>query len=495
MRYQSLRSVIRAAIGAGLVAACQTPELSASWKLAAHPFSRACFSHDLDWEGNRVPKTIEQVPLSPLTIDLERNSETKQCVAFAHQFELQEQVKAVMRVLETGAKQLVDRIGTALVGYPCARSQLLSIIDQQSIKLVEWIQIPDTLPVTTLAPDDLCRYDHECGWNCGDVVQDMPGSTANAAFSRSSDHEAVQLPDRDFANIFVFTFDTFDTFHAPETSSSLVNEGHFADGWGTNTFQVGIDPVCSELQQAEKDFRWGNSLGHPTICCPTICCPMSEVDPSEMVADSTHISSDSISSNILATRPPTLVGELEEPISATPPIESVVDFDWEYAPNVQRWIRRFQRHTLGHDWAPSFLEERFAFGEHSPLMPLVAPSIGLYSKKDLAHAVDIAEGIQQSLPAHMESIPSDPHADLETASRYSIWQPLTDSYRTAVDHAMRVFSGPVSSSRDQASKSIAIQLRSAGRFLVGIASQLDGQADGPESDGVEIARRPSGPVK
>lgn len=247
MRYQSLRSVVRAAIAAGLVASCQSVSQSANWKDFLQPFSGACFVHDMNWEQYGVFRPqldspeIQSSILSSTSDSQDKNEitaiENERCIAAAKQFELRSQLNASWTAIQSRARESLAKSEVLFNGIANARILFTGALKSQSLALVTLVQLPDALPVTVLdvvpteselvqSPTELVASpvqmvsqseaaEHTCSevlsatsefiatvddttndWNCTDWNRDCNpmGSTV--------------LPTRDHANIFLFTLDT-----------------------------------------------------------------------------------------------------------------------------------------------------------------------------------------------------------------------------------------------------------------------------------------------
>ena len=291
MRCLPIRSVFRAALLAGLIGSSQYATVSASWKDCMPPRIGSCFIHDLQWERfQQQPIDAVSVRNSALQVD-EASSEVldvelRTCLAAAKRFELKQQVEAIQTAIEsnvTGNPNLSKPFTSLFV-----RSQKMfyTFFENQNFKLAKSAVSSETLPVVAVVPQDEPAYD--CDWNCGDWCQ---------GYSRPL---TVSLPSRDGANLFVYTFETsettsngsscHDTVTAQTENSQIVDSCAVAyseyvgdnllteaeiSQWNSavaaefsNPWQMGVDPVCPEVQSTEIANVASSSFGKHSVCCP-----------------------------------------------------------------------------------------------------------------------------------------------------------------------------------------------------------------------------------
>lgn len=256
MRCQSIRSLLRASLVAGLIASCQNGALTASWKDCLHPIAGTCFVHDLQWEQSNFQTNCgEYSSKSILTSDSEivqtSDPDTDLCIAAAEKFEFRMQADAVFAALRSQSNQLFEAGAKIFQSYSRSRRMIISSIDSQSLKLVEWIKVANSFPpiVVELQGDQ----DLECGWECGEWSRHVPHSVSNI------------LPYRGCANVFVYSLDD---------STELLDSN--------STYSI-----------------------QPSICCPQ------DTNPEDIDLENTT------SLTVISIRPPTLDAEYESRVADT----------------------------------------------------------------------------------------------------------------------------------------------------------------------------------
>ncbi len=464
MRCQSIRSLLRASLVAGLIASCQNAMLSASWKDCLHPFAGTCFIHDLQWEQfNSQTSRGEDSFKSFLTSDSEilktSEQETDLCVAAAEQFEFSMQVDAVFAAVRSKSLQFSEAGAKIFQNYSRSRRMLISSIDSLSLKLVEWIKVANSFPPRVVESHG--NQDFECGWDCGEWSRDVPSSVSNI------------LPYRGCANVFVYSLDasteSLDSDNIPVTIDpsdyvydpaivASASDLSLSDSEPQHARLVDLEPVCPEVPGSNPD--WRGCLEQPS----SICCPQE--------------------ASVASIRPPTLQAE-SEMIVADASFESNKQSVFEYGNHCVDSLKSAY-------WF-SGAGKRFAFGDSAPRMPEATPAIATFSKEDLAVASKFSSEILAIENGYLKGV-SEPNGmpfsskDFLTtlrASTYgSILLPVSNSHRLAVDYAMKVISPSSIESRSQVSKSVASQIRTVGQFLVDFANQIEDRLEQ-----VEIARR------
>ncbi len=274
MRCHLIRSAIRAVLAAGLIASCQNATLFASWKDSLHPVGGTCFVHDLSVAAH----------------------ETNLCIAAAKQFELRMHVDAIMSSIGIRTKQFADTGTNLLFNFSRSRNALISSIENRAVELVQWIKIPDTLPIAIAQSADENDFDGD--WNCGQWCQDARGSVSR------------QLPFRDGPNILVYMLNSESKSAESDlcqTESDLCQEVialdtiSYAAPSFIQTWQVGMDPVCPEVIESSSACRWSDCYAQPSICCPV-----------EIAAEAIATGTCALPSVTAGIRPPTLDAECDD---------------------------------------------------------------------------------------------------------------------------------------------------------------------------------------
>ena len=457
MRCQTLRSAFRTVLAAGLIASCQNAMLFASWKDCLPPVGGSCFVHDLQWDQFRSPSCALYSSRSNATSEPEiasaATAETDLCIVAAKQFELRMHVDAVMSSAGTWTRQFANVGANLLVQFSRSRHSLASAVESQALTLVEWFKTPDLLPVTIV--DSGAEDDIKCDWNCGRWDRVVESFTSN------------RMPLRSGGNIFVFALPIDSS--SPESdicSEEIAMAANFEFARSvTQTWQVGVDPVCPEVMESNLACRWSDYFAQPSICCPI------DLATVENTTEAIAMQAVALPATVAAIRPPTLEAESEVPLAKQQWQSSFVPnvvFDNSDEPTLET-AQKFS------PW--SFKTgRRFAFGDNAPRMPEIGPPIVAYTMEDLQSA--------SRLPARfIDELPSYPNP-AERNFNDLIVPYLSYLHRVAVDFTMKSLTNPVTESRIRMSKSLATPIRTLGQFLVDFASKIESQMDQ-----VEIARR------
>lgn len=452
MRCQSIRSVFRAALVAGLIASFQSPTLSASWKNSHNPLTSTCYIHDLQWEQiNSIRGEYRTEP--NLTSDSKgensEDRETKLCLAATEQHEFGIQVEAALDALRTKSIPYCHAGAKLFKSFTSSQTLLISTIACRSLKLLEWVKTPDLLPVTVVALDD--NQDFDCNWNCGDWRNDTQHSAS------------ITLPKRCTANIFVFSLDRVAGSNDAEIISdesalspdTPVGSDPFSDlaglaadpdhaaidsdivsadiepapsassqvGLDKQIGQTGIDPVCPEIQLSNHEITWNDCFVQPSVCCPQ--------DTDEAIG----IERRSLQTNT-PVRPPTLEAELD--------IQDLLQ------------ISKVDGQGIGH----------------------CDPTLENQCHAEKLHSASEQSGMNYSSEDFLTTFHSSNYG--------SIILPVLGTHRLPVDYAMTADSTQATESRNSWSKGVTSQIRTMGQFLVDFANKIESQLEK-----VEMARRDS----
>jgi hypothetical protein len=371
MRYQSIRSSIRAAIAAALIGSCQQATLFANWKELLQPYAGACFVHDHSWENygaslanrNGIQELVNQGS-SGSTDDWRQESqakarETEICIAVARNFELRRQLNAAWSFVESksnAAKRSSSQV--ALIGAQIPHA-IQSWIQAESPRLYQaTLASVETSNSNVLEPIDsavtvediLCVIPQAANMTaclgaeleCQEVqwMADEPESFVNELVSIADESKPIDadwnctdwnrdcqspannmFPNRDHANIFVFAFqreplqetpiyDTLTELDAPETVSQL----------------SAFPNVESEARsEAQPRNQW--QVGIDPVCMeihtaptanrwnewmeqPSVCCPIDNVVYDTRVTTDSIATHDVIATNAIPHRPPTLESDV-----------------------------------------------------------------------------------------------------------------------------------------------------------------------------------------
>ena len=464
MRCLPIRSVLRAALTAGLIASCQHATVQASWKDYLPTSIGTCYAHDLHWDRfQTAPKVSE-------AIVKHADQEADLCMAAAKQFELKMQVEAILDSLNSKSKQAAEFATKSIVSVARSRRILVATIKSLEWKAVEIAESHDPVPVANLSAAEVLELGYD--WNCGEWCRGQRQS------------ETVSLPQRDVANIFVYSlvdaqdslvspkaFETATDYAAIDVENLLSETDRTA--WASdlvlsaNPWQVGVDPVCAEIQ-GDVSLR-------------SVCCPVESENEAIAIAvpNLQPTLADLQPETQIATRPPRLDAEFESNEATYALAENTSESFEQYA------------HEYGDSWLNSLssspwtcqIGRRFSFGDNAPRMPKSGPAIDLFSKEDI-QSLDASSS--DSISSRTTFSSKDFLTTLHVSTYGSILLPVSQTHRSAVDYAMQLLSKPRSASRSNASRGLASQLRNVGQFLVNFASQIEQQADQ-----VEIARRES----
>lgn len=550
MRCLPIRSVFRAALLAGLIGSNQYATAFASWKDCMPPRNGSCFIHDLHWER------FQPQPINPTSLvhseskvdcaDVEAaDRESNHCLAAANQFELKQQVDAIQAAIKSKVEKIPNVASDLAISYARSKKLFFSIFENQEIKLVKSAVAPDTLSVLAVVPQEEQNYDQD--WNCGDWCQ-------------SYNRPAIDsMPSREVANLFIYTLETpvattsesiYADAVAKQANSEIVDScamaysEYFADNllteaeirqWNSaiatefsHPWQVGVDPVCPEVQSTEIA-----NLSSSTVEMQSVCCPVdnameaissvanvaaTKVDDGDATISDAKINTISTIEETqsiadLALRPPMLEAEIEI-MDSNPAIEFqgkrpvhclISDFDAGHFRSDSE-MDMVGDYDYSHSWlssfrSPSWLNgqgKRFAFGDHSPRMPIATPPVAAFSKEDLEFANRFSADLlgnstDQIVDADVENLEPNQRGatflskdfltTLQTSAYGSIVLPVNQAQRMAMDYAAKLISEPASTTRTHASRKVANQLRKVGQFLVDFATQIENRVEQ-----VEIAR-------
>jgi hypothetical protein len=356
MRYQSIRTIVRTAIAAGLVASCQGAALPASWRESLQPYAGTCFVHDLHWEqfgsfpairseSLELNSTSSKTSAHVLAADAAEMGaafvptiETDHCIAAALQFEMRTKLDAAWNSIQAQSSRVLAQKDRLFASYGIARKMVIDTVNVGSYKLVELVRIPDVLPVLTVDAGEASLVDSNSSmadWNCTDWNRDCNPITA------------THLPVRTQANLFVYSFDASGHFDsagldslvsenqedvagasdravgADMVAANQVAEIPNSQGAGPiapNVWQTGVDPVCPEIHLSNKAFRWSELAEQPTVCCP-----IDNMEYETRIVSSIASNEMAIESAQPAERPPTLDAEMTPPSSDN---SAVADIDY-----------------------------------------------------------------------------------------------------------------------------------------------------------------------
>ncbi len=291
MRCLPIRSVFRAALLAGLIGSSQYATASASWKDCMPPRNGSCFIHDLHWERFQQ-QPIHAVSAVNSALQAEETNanvvapELRACLTAARQFELKQQVEAVQAAIESNVADIATLSKQLSASFARSKKMFYTFFENQNLKLVKSAVSAETLPVVAVVPQDEHAYD--CDWNCGDWCQ---------SYSRPV---TVSLPIREGANLFIYTFDTSATTSTesscPHAITAQTGKSDIVDScavayseyigdnllveaeisqWNStiaaefsHPWQLGVDPVCPEVQSTDIANLSSSSLEMHSVCCP-----------------------------------------------------------------------------------------------------------------------------------------------------------------------------------------------------------------------------------
>jgi hypothetical protein len=543
MRCLPIRSVFRAALLAGLIGSSQYATASASWKDCMPPRNGSCFIHDLHWERFQ-PQPIGAVSMgnSALQVDNAKSEvidlELKTCIAASKQFELKQQAAAIQAAIESNVAKIPNLSKQITASFAQSKKMFFTFFENKNLKLAKTAISAETLPVLAVVPQEESAYD--CDWNCGDWCQ---------GYSRPS---TISLPSRHGANLFVYTFETStapsNDSNCPGTvaaqsdgvqivdSCAVAYSEYIGDNllteaensqWNSavaaefpNPWQLGIDPVCAEVQSTEIANLSLSSDGKHSVCCP-IEHNEEAVATVPIVADASIASVDVVSVDVadnvrpdFAVRPPILEAESEinssnptMEFSGQRPVHCLIsDFDagtfrGDYENDMiggydyeSPWLSSINASS----WRSGF-GKRFAFGDNTPRIPISPSPVAAFSMEDLQFTNRFSADLlgkpteqvadltikepKMSSEANESFLSKDFLTTLQTSAYGSIILPVNQTQRMAMDYAMKLIADPASTSRIHASRKVAKQLRTVGQFLVDFAIQIENRVEQ-----VEIAR-------
>ena len=513
------------------------------------PRNGSCFIHDLHWER------FQPQPINPASLthsqskidsadDETADRELNRCLAAASQFELMQKVDAIQAALKSKVKEIPIVANDIAMSYARSKKMFFSIFESQEVQLVKSAVAPETLPVLAVVPQEELAYDQD--WNCGDWCQSYHHPIADS------------MPRREVANLFIYTLEasvaTSGESICPDAiakqsnpdivdSCAMAYSEYFADNllteaeirqWNSaiatefsHPWQVGVDPVCPEVQSNDL-ANLSSTFEMHSVCCPVESASEAISTVTNVAATKTSVDGAKISDagiNMVSTidqtqsvadltvRPPMLEAEIEI-MESNPAIEFqgqrpvhclISDFDAGVFRSDSE-IEMVGDYDYSHPWlssvrSPSWLNgqgKRFAFGDHSPRMPIAAPPIAAFSKEDLDFASRFSADLlgnstDQVVDAGGENLElnqrgaaflsKDFLTTLQTSAYGSIILPVNQTQRMAMDYAAKLISEPASTTRTHASRKVANQLRKVGQFLVDFATQIENRVEQ-----VEIAR-------
>lgn len=490
MRYPLIRSILRTAIAVGVVSSYQSSSLASCWNEILRPNAGVCYNHDLQSDGfagsslskqeaGSIATAIQSVVNADhachgfdlclsesIVVDSSESAvepvdtsrtDWDDCIAAAKRYEMRSNFDAAWAQIGSQASSLINQRDRLFSAYGQARTAITSFARNSSLELVDLIQINESLSDAGITTDPIAEsladtsISIESDWNCNDWNQpqdQVQGLEASGIF-----------PVRGHANIFVVSYNG---------SEPVVD-----------TWQVGVDPVCPEIDPSNNACHWADFSEQPRSCCP-----LDTQKQDEPVADSSvgdiPVTADPI-------RPPTLQSDGEQ---IDPPIDELsYNLATSQPVHSNPWSGR---RSFGEGYRAAWLEP--------------ASSIGLFSRDDLQYAMKFSSELLNNTLNEIDnasnvdapSLVNDLAPAMETfASKDFLVQrhestfgtlilPLSSPQQTAVDYAMKYLRGSSDNTRLNATKSIANQVRTVGAFLVDFALQIE-----TEAERVEIARRDS----
>ncbi len=530
MRCLPIRSVLRAAIAAGLISSCQHATVQASWKDFLPTSIGTCYVHDLAWDRFQTnPHLVESI-VKP--VDLEADM----CLAAVKQFELKMQIDAIIDSLKSKSRMTSQFAASAIIGLAQTRRLLVETVKNHEWRVIEIPKTVDDPQVAGPSADQVLDLGYD--WNCGDWCRDRKPS------------ELASLPTRDRANLFVYALDeitstqslekavdyadagyadadnseandsevdyieadyagidapsaVYGTIEEANINESVVDEegtsyaGLDAEDLGPeaehfvrtsdrtdslNPWQVGVDPVCPEIQSGVPSH---------SVCCPVESENEAKANAIATVLPTSQSDRTEVQSELqIAVRPPRLDAEFDSGDTALvlagdgdEPFEQYANEygnPWLNSPGVFQLNCRLGR--------------RFAFGDNAPRMPKFVGTEGgsfrediqvdsRFSSEPVGDPILNADSVDTTLSRSTFSS-KDFLTTLHSSTYGSILLPVSKSHRTAVDYAMQLLAQPNSESRVMASHTVANQIRSVGQFLLNFANQIEQQAEQ-----IDVARR------
>lgn len=280
MRYRYLRSLLRTALAVGLITSGQQHLKAVGLGSLNQPHLGVCFVHDLEWEpfAGSNWKLEDECSLGNSSNKVEQPEVVINTEPAIEDFK--QQAEAILDSIQSHASFWSSRANRCLMPIVQLPSRLDSAISIGSVRMVEWLQVPEVHSVTTIesanvddtginlveqvaivselqpaspsdrivAPQDDFANEVEAEWNCSEWdCSDWHSSYQN--------NVASVFPDRDRANTFVFVLDASppDTQIIPPTVVDV---------------QVGMDPVCPEINSPIDSLCWADVSDKPRVCCP-----------------------------------------------------------------------------------------------------------------------------------------------------------------------------------------------------------------------------------
>jgi hypothetical protein len=367
MRSLYLRSILRTAIALGVVSASVSGAQAGAWRGPMNPHAGICFIHDLDWEQ--------------LQINNRAAAQEREDVKLFRQ-----QVSIVFESLQTNAVFWKSRATNALVPIVRTVHSAKASIAASGLQLVDWLRIPDVLPVAVLAESPAldsagasdaidysvasscthvdCEFANDAAydWNCNewDVSTRFPSSGV--------------FPQRDRANIYVYTF-----------SNNPIST--------VNRWQTGIDPVCPEINTCNSNYKPDAQT--------RVSCPIEQ----SMLEDAIAIVHPALETKSL---PPTL--EAEQPmvmVSSVDESKWPIDYfaqvmDYDSAWNLRPWLDKgpLRRHWSQEDVNPVSGQSSLTMLQTVERQPEKTTPISSYSRQDLAYANRFCRLKRSNRPSH-----------------------------------------------------------------------------------------------
>ena len=316
MRYRYLRSLLRTALAVGLITSGQQHLKAVGLGSLNQPHLGVCFVHDLEWEpfaGSNwkledecsLGNSSNQAAQPEVVINTEPAIE-----------DFKQQAEAILDSIQSHTSFWSSRANRCLMPIVQLPSRLDSAISIGSVRMVEWLQVPEVHSVTTIesaivddtginlveqvaivsdlqpaspsdhvvASQDDFANEVEAEWNCSEW-------DCSDWHSSYQTNVASVFPARDRANTFVFVLDASqpDTQIIPPTVVDV---------------QVGMDPVCPEINSPIDSLCWADVSDKPRVCCPL----------DQKMLDDAIATSQAVIAEPLAV-PPTLESDLASPDS------------------------------------------------------------------------------------------------------------------------------------------------------------------------------------
>ncbi len=280
MRYRYLRSLLRTALAVGLITSGQQHLKAVGLGSLNHPPMGVCFVHDLEWEpfAGANWKLEDECSLGNASNQTAQPEEVINTEPAIEDFT--QQAEAILDSIQSHASFWGSRANRCLMPIVQLPSRLDSAISIGSVRMVEWLQVPEVHSVTTIesaivddtginlveqmaiasemepvspsdlaaAPQDDFTNEVEAEWNCSEW-------DCSDWHSSYQTNVASTFPARDRANTFVFVLDASqpDTQIIPPTVVDV---------------QVGMDPVCPEINSPIDSLCWADVSDKPRVCCP-----------------------------------------------------------------------------------------------------------------------------------------------------------------------------------------------------------------------------------